>query len=100
VRRTAALFFILLAVTACQLPESPKRAALRALTTFVLESAVDLQGRTALTQSSVRPALQTALPARPPMAPKRLCTKALPRLREIVARCPLAIPKAHPSRTS
>jgi hypothetical protein len=88
---------MLLAVTACQLPESPKRVAVRALTTFVLESAIDLQGRTALTQSSVRPALQTIPPARPSA---RICAKALPRVKALVARCPLAISTARPSPTS
>ena len=87
---------MLLAVMACQLPESPKRVAVRALTTFVLESAIDLQGRAALTQSSVRPALQTILPSRPP---KRVRANALPQTRVMVARCPLAA-STRPSPTS
>jgi hypothetical protein len=87
---------MLLAVTACQLPESPKRAVVRALTTFVLESAIDLQGRTALTQSSVRPALQTI----PSAYSSRAGAKALPRVKALVARCPLAISTARPSPTS
>jgi hypothetical protein len=91
---------MLLAVTACQLPESPKRAVVRALTTFVLESAIDLQGRTALTQSSVRPALQTIPSARPAAHSAKVCTKALPRVKALVARCPLAISTARPSPTS
>jgi hypothetical protein len=94
VRRTAALLILLSLVMACHLPEISKRAAIRAVSTFVLESAIDLQGRTVLTQSSARPALQTisrramTKSASPP--PVRLCSKrviASAASRVLVARC-------------
>jgi hypothetical protein len=83
---------MLLSVTACRLPELSKRAASRAVLTFVLEFAIDLQGRTVLTQSSTRPVLQTTRPKQP-APPARTCSRqkpAPPKTRVLVARCPIA----------
>ena len=55
---TVALLLILSAAPACRLPEHPKRAAMDAVTSFVLRSVFDLQGRAPLTQNSVRPVRQ------------------------------------------
>lgn len=90
---------MLLSVTACQLAENSKRAASRAVLTFVLESAIDLQGRTALTQSSARPVLQTVPAAAP--APK-ICRKRVipPVKRVLIARCSIAPATPRPFPTS
>ena len=100
VRRTAALLLLPSLVLACHLPENPKRAAIRAITTFVLESAIDLQGRTVLTQSSARPALQStrvrasATPAN--TAPKvRVCTR-----RVVAAPIPAFVARCRPMTAS
>jgi hypothetical protein len=100
VRRTAALLLILLSVTACQLPEGSKRAASRAVLTFVLESAIDLQGRTVLTQSSSRPVLQST-PAKKPAT--TTCSRqkpVAPKTRVLIARCPIANVTPRPFPTS
>ncbi len=49
---------MLFAATACRFPEHPKRAAMDAVTSFVLRSVFDLQSRVPLTQNSARPALR------------------------------------------
>jgi hypothetical protein len=82
---------MLLPVTACQLPENARRAASRAVLTFVLESAIDLQGRTVLTQSSTRPVLQST-PAKPPVPATKTCSRqkpVAPKARVMIARCPI-----------
>ena len=96
----AALLLMLLSVTACQLPENLERAASRAVSTFVLQSAIDLQGRTALTQSSVRPVPQTTTHA--PVPAPRVCTKRVktPAKRVFVARCPIPAATTRPFPTS
>jgi hypothetical protein len=86
-------------VMACQLPENARRAASRAVLTFVLESAIDLQGRTVLTQSSSRPVLQST-----PKAPApKTCTRQkqlAPKARVLIARCPIANATPRPFPTS
>jgi hypothetical protein len=89
---------MLLSVTACQLPENSKRVASRAVSTFVLQSAIVLQGRTVLTQSSARPALQTVV--LPSSAPK-VCIKRITFAKRVfIARCPLADPTKRPFPTT
>ena len=90
---------MILSVTACQLPENARRAANRAVLTFVLESAIDLQGRTVLTQSSTRPVLQTTKPA----PATKTCTRQkriIAKTRVLIARCPIADPTPRPFPTS
>jgi hypothetical protein len=87
---------MLLLLTACRLPEFSKRAASRAVLTFVLESAIDLQGRTVLTQSSIRPVLQSTQAT-------KTCTRQKPialKPRVLIARCPLPNPNPRPFPTS
>lgn len=93
---------MLIPVTACQLPENARRAANRAVLTFVLESAIDLQGRTVLPQSSTRPVLQTTQAKRTAPATKT-CTRqkpVAPKVRVMIARCPIADPIPRPFPTS
>jgi|GEM_PF-3249029 len=80
---------MLLSVTACQLPEISVSAASRAVSTFVLESAIDLQGRTVLTQSSTRPVLQSTSQKKPATKTCSRQKPVAPKARVLVARCPI-----------
>jgi hypothetical protein len=88
---------MLLSVTACQLAENSKRVASRAVSTFVLQSAIDLQGRTVLTQSSARPVLQTTQAPAPKVCTKRVTA---PAKRVFIARCPITPATTRPFPSS